>query len=35
VGEDEQLVGIITETDFLEVAARALRGAEIGRAGED
>ena len=35
VGEDEQLVGIITETDFLEVAARALRGAEIGRAGEE
>jgi CBS domain-containing protein len=35
VGDEEQLVGIITETDFLQVAERALRGIEIGRAGED
>jgi CBS domain-containing protein len=28
VGEDEQLVGVITESDFLAVAERALRGQE-------
>lgn len=31
VDEDEHLVGIITETDFVRVAEKALRGAEIGR----
>ncbi|MCC6552786.1 MAG: CBS domain-containing protein [Polyangiaceae bacterium] len=31
VGEDEQLVGIITETDFLHVAEQALRGAGFSR----
>ena len=30
VGEDEQLVGIITETDFLAVASEALRGVRLG-----
>jgi CBS domain-containing protein len=32
VGDDEQLVGIITETDFLVVAGQALRGAVVSRA---
>ena len=27
VGDDEQLVGIITETDFLQIATKALAGA--------
>jgi len=30
VGDDQQLVGIVTETDFLQVAHQALRGAHIG-----
>jgi CBS domain-containing protein len=34
VGEDEQLIGIITETDFLFIAEQALRGAEVTRARE-
>jgi CBS domain-containing protein len=29
VGDGEQLVGIVTETDFLEIAARALRDAKL------
>lgn len=29
VGDDEQLVGIITETDFLRIAEQALRGADV------
>ena len=35
VGDDEQLVGIITESDFLRVAEKALRGAEIARSSEE
>lgn len=31
VGDDEHLVGIITETDFLQVAEKALRGVAFGR----
>ena len=31
VGEDEQLVGIITETDFLRIAEQALRGVDVSR----
>lgn len=29
VGDDEQLVGIITETDFLRIAERALLGEDV------
>ncbi len=29
VGEDQRLIGMITETDFLAVAARALRGLDL------
>ena len=29
VGDDEQLIGIVTETDFLAVAQQALRGAPL------
>jgi CBS domain-containing protein len=29
VGDDEQLVGIVTETDFLAVAQQALRGLDL------
>jgi CBS domain-containing protein len=32
VGEDEQLVGIVTATDFLAIALHALRGESIERA---
>lgn len=31
VGDDEQLVGIVTATDFLAVAHHALRGEPVGR----
>lgn len=31
VGDDGQLVGLVTETDFLEVAQRALSGAALAR----
>lgn len=31
VGEEQQLVGIITETDFLRVAEQALQGIEVTR----
>ncbi len=29
VGDDEQIVGIITDTDFLRIAEQALRGADV------
>jgi CBS domain-containing protein len=29
VGDDEQLIGIVTETDFLAVAQQALRGLDL------
>ena len=29
IGDDEQLVGIVTETDFLAVAQQALRGVNV------
>jgi CBS domain-containing protein len=29
VGDDEQIVGIITDTDFLKIAERALLGADV------
>jgi CBS domain-containing protein len=29
VGEDEQIVGIITETDFLKIAEQALLGVDV------
>ncbi|WP_437284284.1 CBS domain-containing protein [Sorangium sp. So ce406] len=29
VGDEEQLVGIITETDFLSIAQQALRGVDV------
>ena len=31
VGDDEQLVGIITETDFLKIAEQALLGVDVSR----
>lgn len=31
VGDDEQLVGIVTETDFLRIAEAALRGVDVTR----
>lgn len=35
VGDDEQLIGIITETDFLRVAEKALRGVDFSRESEE
>jgi CBS domain-containing protein len=35
VGEGEQLVGIITETDYLVIAEQALRGVDVTRGGEE
>ena len=35
VGPDETLIGIITETDFLQVARRALSGKSLRERGED
>ncbi|WP_437968219.1 CBS domain-containing protein [Sorangium sp. So ce260] len=35
VGDEEQLVGIITETDFLSIAQQALRGIDVTRGAED
>ena len=29
VGDDEQIVGIITESDFLKIAEQALRGVDV------
>lgn len=31
VGDDQQLVGIVTETDFVRIAEQALLGVEVGR----
>jgi CBS domain-containing protein len=31
VGDDQQLVGIITETDFVRIAEQALLGVEVAR----
>lgn len=35
VGDEEQLVGIVTETDFLRVSYRALRGGNAPGIGDD
>ncbi|WP_437605538.1 CBS domain-containing protein [Sorangium sp. So ce834] len=35
VGDEEQLVGIITETDFLTIAQQALRGIDVTQGAED
>ncbi|MGK3992502.1 CBS domain-containing protein [Sorangium sp. So ce1024] len=35
VGDEEQLVGIITETDFLSIAQQALRGIDVTNEDED
>lgn len=35
VGDEEQLVGIITETDFLSIAQQALRGVDVTHGGEE
>jgi CBS domain-containing protein len=34
VGDDEQIVGIITDTDFLRIAEQALLGADVTRRAE-
>jgi len=31
VGDDEQVVGIITETDFVRIAEQALKGVDVGK----
>ncbi|WP_437730174.1 CBS domain-containing protein [Sorangium sp. So ce1335] len=35
LGDEEQLVGIITETDFLSIAQQALRGVDVTHDAED
>ena len=30
VGDDQQLIGIVTETDFVQVAQQALQGVQVG-----
>jgi CBS domain-containing protein len=34
VGDDEQIVGIITDTDFLKIAEQALLGVDVARSSE-